>query len=56
MAGINIGPLVAIGAMFFTIAVTFYIILKKKNKWQRTASAGEHCLYSEERSERADYI
>jgi len=42
MAGISIGPLVA-------IAVAFYIILKKKNKWQRTASPasmGEHCLYS----------
>jgi hypothetical protein len=32
MAGISTGALVAIAATFFTIAVAFYIILKKKNK------------------------
>ena len=53
MAGISIGALVAIAAEFVAIAAVFYIILKKKNKWQRNASpasAGEHCLYLEERS------
>ena len=50
MSGINTGALVA-------IAVAFYIIFKKKNKWQRNdspASVGEHCLYSEERSEKPE--
>lgn len=55
MAGISIGALVAI-TVELTVVITaaFYIISKKKNKWQTSASpasSGEHFLYSEEGSE-----
>ena len=49
-----VGAFVAIA---ICVAVAFWVAWKKNKKWQRNASpasGGEHCLYSEERSEKPE--